>query len=216
MKPASISDMVRHHLEQEIFNGHIAPGSQIKEEVIALDLAISRPPIREAFKLLEAEGLVVRKPNRGVFVVEIRQRDAWEIYTLKAELYQLSIDLSFDQLTAMDLSRMGALVQAMVACAGTIPPNIVAYQELNAAFHDVHVDAAGHRRLKKMIWTLHNQIRYYSSQSLRNPDHLERSCRYHRQIWEAFQAGDKATAVKLTRDHVMAGFSRLREMTSKE
>ncbi|MEW5723620.1 MAG: GntR family transcriptional regulator [Thermodesulfobacteriota bacterium] len=216
MRVVSITDMVRHQLEQAIFTGKIKPGTQLKEEKIAEDLEISRPPIRETFKTLEAEGLVIRKPRRGVFVAELKERDAWEIYTLKAELYQLSIELSFDELNRSDLDRMAELVQAMEACVRADPPNIASYQEVNEAFHDVHVEAAGHGRLKKMIGTLHNQIKYYSSLSLTNPAHLEGSFRYHVEIMKSFQAGDKEGAIRWTRDHVLAGLNRIRDLTARE
>ena len=61
---------------------------------------------------------------------------------------------------------------------------------MNASFHDVPTEAAGHKRLKHMLQTLHNQIRYFSYQTLSDRDHIESSCRYHRKICEAFKCGD--------------------------
>jgi DNA-binding transcriptional regulator YhcF (GntR family) len=90
LKIQSIVDNVRKYLLGRILHGELHPGQQVKEQEIASSLGISRPPIREALKLLEAEGLIVRKPNRGAFVATITERDAWEIYTLKCSLYEMA------------------------------------------------------------------------------------------------------------------------------
>ncbi len=79
----SIVDYAKNFIEQCIVTGELSPGQRIKEEEIAKKLEISRPPVREAFKILEAEGLIRRNPRRGVFVTEITSKDVWEIYTLK-------------------------------------------------------------------------------------------------------------------------------------
>lgn len=216
MKVPSLTDIASVYLEEAIFTGKLKPGSQIKEGHVSSELGFSRLPIREAFKVLEADGLVVRIPRRGVFVAEIKQKDAWEIYTLKADLYSFSIRLSFDRLTGADLSRMGSLVSAMEESARSESPSISSYQELNTSFHDLHVDAAGHQRLKKMLRTLHNQVRYYSYQTLLNPEHLRASCEYHRKIYDAFKAGDLAATQQLTQEHVMLGLTLLENSSDGE
>ncbi len=212
MRVPSITDIVREYIEKSIYSGKFKPGSKVTEAEVSAALKISRPPIREAFKHLEAEGLILRIPRRGVFVAEISEQDALEIYTLKAELYVFSITLSFDRLTASDISRMDRLVEAMEECVRSEPPRILAYQELNAGFHDVPTEAAGHKRLKQMLQTLHNQIRYFSYQNLSDRGHIERSCHYHRRICEAFKRGDLEETIRLSRDHVLAA---LNDLTSK-
>ena len=212
MRVPSVTDIIREYIEKSIYSGKFKPGSKVTEAQVAAALQISRPPIREAFKLLEAEGLILRIPRRGVFVAEISAQDAWEIYMLKAELYAFSITLSFDRLTMSDISRMERLVEAMEECVRSDPPRILAYQELNASFHDVPTEAAGHQRLKHVLQRLHNQIRYFSYQTLSDPDHIENSCRYHRKICEAFKSGDLAETIRLSREHVLAA---LNEFTSK-
>jgi DNA-binding GntR family transcriptional regulator len=95
----------------------------------------------------------------------------------------------------------------MEECVRSEPPRILAYQELNASFHDVPTDAAGHKRLKQMMQTLHNQIRYFSYQTLSDRDHIESSCRYHRKICEAFKGGDQEETIRLSREHVLAALN---------
>lgn len=208
MEVPSVADIARRYVEDAVWTGKFRPGCQVKEEIVADALGISRPPIREAFKLLEAEGLLRRVPRKGVFVTEIKEQDAMEIYTLKAELYAFSIQRSFHDLSSADVGRMGDIVADMEACIAGDSPSVESYQELNVAFHNIHVDNAGHQRLKQMLQNLHNQMRYYSSQTLLHRQHLETSCLYHRRIFEAFQTGDKASAIALTREHVLIALQR--------
>ncbi len=208
MNMPSITDRVKGFIEEAIFNGEYEPGRRIKEEQVASALQVSRPPVREAFKLLEAEGLVVRKPRCGIFVAEINEEAAWEIYTLKAELYVFSLRLAVPRLQPADIERMGRLADAMDACTTTDPPDIAAYQALNADFHNIHIHAARHVRLKEMIQRLHNQVRYFSCASLSNPHHLETSCDFHRRIFDALRRSDAEAAIYLTRAHVLAALER--------
>jgi DNA-binding GntR family transcriptional regulator len=216
MKQPSITDLAREHLEKAIFSGKFQPGSQIKEEQIAEVLEISRPPIREAFKLLEAEGLVVRKPRRGVFVAETTHRDIWEIYTLKAELYTFSIQLGFNRMTSSDIDRMEELVEAMESCVSEKNPDVFQYQELNNQFHDVHMEAAGHQRLTQILNMMHNQIRHYSFNNLSNKTHLRKNYAYHHKIFTAFKEGDFESAVKLSREHVLVGLKKLEALPRRD
>jgi DNA-binding GntR family transcriptional regulator len=208
MEQASITDLARAYLEKAIFSGELPPGKQIKEDHIAEVLKISRPPLREAFKLLEGEGLVVRKPRRGVFVSEITTRDIWEIYSLKAELYEFSITLAFDRMSAKEVGQLGEIVEAMETCASSDAPDILAYQDLNVRFHDIHIDLADHKRLKQVLWVLHKQVMHFSYNSLSNPKHLHRSLQYHIDIHAAFKNGDAQMAKQLTRDHVLVALKR--------
>ncbi len=215
MKQPSITDLAREYIEKAIFSGEFQPGLKIKEEQVAEALEISRPPIREAFKLLEAEGLVVRKPRRGVFVAETTHHDVWEIYTLKAELYTFSIHLGFDRLTASDISRMEELLEKMKTCVTVEQPDVFLYQQLNTDFHDVHMDAANHQRLKHILKILHNQVRHFSFNSLSIPEHLKKNYDYHDKIFKAFRRGNLESAIELSRKHVLFGLKKIEDVVKE-
>jgi DNA-binding GntR family transcriptional regulator len=206
MHIGSIVDFALEHLERAIITGRFEPGQQIKEEEIASILGVSRPPIREAFKILETTGLVVRKPRRGVFVVEITEWDAWEIYTLKAELYALATQQAFPHITAEHLDRMGIMVESMKACIAEEPADILRYQELNTGFHGVLVELTGHQRLSGLIGILHKQVQWFSYRSLSNPERLRKSSENHCAIYSALLSGDEQETIRLTREHVLLGF----------
>ena len=215
MKQLSITDLVHEYLEKQIFSGELKPGNQIKEEQISQALDISRPPIREAFKLLEATGLIKRKPRRGVFVAETTYQDVWEIYSLKAELYCFSIKLTFNKVTRSHIRQMKNLLKQMKSCVNTANPDIRLYQDLNTAFHDVHTDAAGHLRLKQILQMLHKQIRYFSFHNLSSTPYLAKSYKYHCLIFEAFKNNDMKTAIETSREHVLMGLEEIKNCPEK-
>jgi DNA-binding GntR family transcriptional regulator len=213
MKIESIVDLAKRHMEIWIIKGEYAPGQKLKEEEIAMRLGISRPPIREAFKALETEGLVLRKPRRGVFVSEMTAKDVWEAYTLKAALYEMATELAMDTISADQIGDLDAVVQQMENCVKMEPGDLLQYQEYHQSFHDKIMVISGHDRLKKISVSIHNQVGRFSYRSLQNKSHLQSSVRYHRQIIDAMKAKDKALACRLMKEHVLEALDVLLSMS---
>jgi len=208
MKVESVVDRTAKRLEDMIIKGKLSPGRQIKEQEISDRLGVSRPPVREAFKILEAAGLVRREPRRGVFVAELTDQDIWEIYTLKTALYTMAVTLAIDRLTPGGVEKLEKIVCQMEALVhGNERPDIIRYEELNNIFHETTALIAGHSRLKKIQQSLHNQIKRVAYRSLADRGHLERSCRFHREILSAVKAGDRLRAEALTREHILKGMA---------
>lgn len=203
MQIESIADLARDHIQVWIIKGEYQPGQQLKEEEIAMRLDISRPPVREAFKMLEAEGLVIRRPRRGVFVSEMTRKDVWEAYTLKATLYELSVDLAMDVISEVQIKDLASIVRQMADSVAAEPVDLFRYQEHHRHFHDQIMLISGHDRLKKISASIHNQISRFSCRSLQNDVHLESSLGYHRNILKAVKSGNKGLACKLMKAHVL-------------
>jgi DNA-binding GntR family transcriptional regulator len=216
MKIKSIVDHTVKSLEDMIIKGKLKPGQKIKEQEVSGRLGISRPPLREAFKILEAEGLIRREPRRGVFVSELTDTDVWEIYTLKLALYSLAVTLAADRVKEADIEKLEKIVVQMekiVLSKGD--PDIIRYEDLNNLFHDAIANVAAHGRLKKIQQSINNQIKRMAFRSFADRKHLEVSSKYHRKILEAIKARDKKVAEKLTREHILRGLAvqeRMREM----
>ncbi|MBL0713728.1 MAG: GntR family transcriptional regulator, partial [Desulfosarcina sp.] len=146
MKVDSIVDRACQHIQEWIVTGRFKPGEQIKEENVSQRLEISRPPVREALKMLEATGLVVRKPRRGVFVPLLTKKDVWEIYTLKAALYELVTELALDVITDRQVRELETLVAEMERIVSDDPVDILEYQKHHNAFHSRVMEIAGNGR----------------------------------------------------------------------
>jgi len=212
MKIESIVDLAGQHIREGIVTGKFKPGEQIKEEDISQRLEISRPPVREALKMLEATGLVLRKPRRGVFVPHLTKKDVWEIYTLKATLYELATCLAMDAISSREIGELETFVEEMEECVGEDPVDLLQYQDLHRAFHRRIMAIAGNTRLKALGSNLHNQVTPFSYKSLQRKSHLLSSVKYHRRIVEAVKKKDRSLACELMKKHVLNALNVLSEM----
>ena len=203
MKVESLVDMTTRFIEKLIITDELTPGQQIKEDEIADRLDISRPPVREAFKTLEGQGLVIRKPRRGTFVVELFEKDIWEVYTLKAELYALATSLAMDNITDKQKNYLLSLVNKMNKIVETTECDILKYQKIHGLFHITIMEIAGNNRLQKIASNLHKQIRRFSYQTLHHKEHLEASSTFHTEIVEMIIEDKKDIACRLMKEHVI-------------
>jgi DNA-binding GntR family transcriptional regulator len=215
MKVESIVDLAKHHMELWIIKGEYEPGQKLKEEEIATRLDISRPPVREAFKMLEAEGLVIRRPRRGVFVTEMTEQDVWEAYTLKAALYEMALELAMNTISETQIQALEVVVQQMENCVQPESVDLLGYQEYHRNFHNQIMVISGHRRLQKISASIHNQVSRFSYRSLQNKNHLDSSVRYHRQILDAIKENDSARACKFMKEHVLSAIDAFREISTR-
>ena len=212
MEIESIVDLAKRHMELWIIKGEYEPGQKLKEEEIAMRLGISRPPIREAFKALETEGLVVRKPRRGVFVTEMTAKDVWEAYTLKAALYEMATELAMVKISSDQNGELDAIVRRMEDCITKEPVDLLQYQDYHQSFHHQIMIISGHDRLKKISISIHNQVGRFSYRSLQDKSHLTSSVRYHRKIINAMKAKNKPLACRLMKEHVLEALDVLMSM----
>ena len=212
MKIESLVDLARRHIQLWIIKGEYQPGQRLKEEEISARLDISRPPVREAFKFLEAEGLVIRKPRRGVFVSEMTAKDVWEAYTLKATLYEMATELALDNMTDRQIAELESIVEKMEDCANADSVDLLGYQNHHQEFHDKIMLISGNERLKKFSASIHLQVCRFSYKSLQNDAHLNSSLRFHRRIIDALKKKNKPLACKLMKDHVLEALDVLLDM----
>lgn len=203
MEVESLGDLAKKQIRELIITGQFKPGQQLKEEELCKRFQISRPPIREAFKMLEADGLVTRRPRRGVFVAEMTAKDIWEVYTLKAVIYQMAASLAMAVMTAKDLAALQAAVERMTACVEREPVDLRQYQLHHRAFHEIVMSLAGNERLSRVENNLRYQVSRISYTSLQNPEHLKASLQYHRQIMAAMKKGDRVLTCRLMKAHVL-------------
>ena len=205
MTGESLVVIVQRYVRDQIITGEFKPNQKLKEEEIASSFNISRPPVREAFSILEAEGLVVKKPRRGVFVTEPQIVDVWEIYTLKAGLYELSMEVAYGKIGSDELAELEKMIEAMNrhTTGGSI--DIIGYQHTHIEFHKTIMEIAGNRRLTSYAETLHNQVCRFSYQALQYPEHVQEIMGYHNRIFQAVSDRDRPLACRLMKEHVLEG-----------
>lgn len=188
----SLVALARDAIHREILAGDLAPGERLVEERLTERLGLSRPPLREALRLLEGDGLITMRPRRGAVVAMMDDQDVFEVLTLRTGLESMAIEHGVpvrdpDRLIpvreALERMRQDALSQNR----GSLVQN-------GYAFHASIVDLAGHKRLSAIYRSVQQQIllcmarnlvtreRYYESLV----EHVER----HRELLEVIEAGD--------------------------
>src|SRR5215211_4866024 len=109
----SLTSIIRRELERMIAGGEFRAGERLNENALALKLGVSRGPVREACRGLEQSGLVQVIVNRGVFVREISNRQAWELYEIRANLYGLAGRLMAARADKAQIATLRGLIDQM-------------------------------------------------------------------------------------------------------
>jgi DNA-binding GntR family transcriptional regulator len=148
-------------LRSAILEGTVPPGGQLREAHIAADLGISRSPLREALSRLEDEGLVVKIPFRGAFVVEVSAADVAEISSVRLLVEPYAAELSWDALRGEHRPRLLETVEDLKRATKDhdIPGSIDAHLR----FHRLFYDLSGHSVLQSLWNGWESKLRLYLS-----------------------------------------------------
>ena len=205
----SLGEDVAERLRDAILHGELSPGQRLREEELSERIQVSRGPVRDAFILLEHEGLVRSSRNRGVSVVELTRNDLQEIYTLRSVLEPLAISLAIERREASDLAEMEASLAEMTsAFSRRITERDAA--RLDVQFHDTIYQAAHHQRLSN-AW---EQIRlptywFMLSRNVASSDWREGTVQGHAEILKVIKSGDQKAAVEVTKEHISFAYERI-------
>lgn len=180
---------VEDQLEHLILDGELRPGERLHETQLSTRFGISRGPLREATRSLQAKGLVEVIPNRGVFVRSVSSREALEIYDVRAAIFGLAGRLLTDLVNDAMLASMYAFLEQMDAAAAS--GDFDEYYHHNLAFHDFLIRGAGNTTLIQEYNTLVNKLHLCRARSLVKAGGLSVSNHEHREMVEAVASGDR-------------------------
>lgn len=200
---SALADDIRRWLRDSIVNLDIKPGEQLNELLLAEKLGVSRSPLREAFRLLEAEGFVVRQPGKGVYVREVTVDDLLELIPVRAALEGLAAELAATRLTEKELQVLGKITEKMAHAAEQ--RDVKCYQRLNYEFHKTIVQGAHNRRLEEIINNLGRQAMWYFFASLMFKKFMGYVMDSHREIYLALEARDGKLAGRRISEHIING-----------
>jgi DNA-binding GntR family transcriptional regulator len=156
LAPASLVDLAADALRDRILSGVLKPGERLLEEQLAAELGISRPPLREALRLIQSEGLVQSLPRRGTIVAPLGEKDAWEIATLRSALERTAMELALPIRRPEQLDDCRDALQAMAAAAAS--DNRTVFVRASFHFHLAVVHLARHDRLTATYKSLYLQM----------------------------------------------------------
>jgi DNA-binding GntR family transcriptional regulator len=207
----SLHHEVAAQLRERIFAGELAPGAFLDEVALAAQMKISRTPLREALKVLTAEGLVRHEPRRGCFVNQVTAKDLDEIFPVIALLegrcaYEAALHAS-----DADLERLQALHDRLGRHAKA--RRINEYYATNFEIHEAIIALADNRWLAQVIGDLRKIVKLARLQQLHAPGRLDQSCAEHMAVFAALKARDAEGAEAAMRTHLTRQRTALRELS---
>jgi len=206
----SLHDEVASKLRERIFSGDLAPGSFIDEPALCADLAISRTPLREALKVLTAEGLLRHEPRRGCFVNQITEQDLDQIFPVIALLEGRCAFEAANNATDADLAALEQLHERLQRNAKA--KRITEYFDTNFAIHEAIILLANNPWLSQVIGDLRKLVKLARLQQLHAPGRLEQSLSEHLAVYAALKAHDAEGAEAAMRTHITRQRVALREL----
>jgi DNA-binding GntR family transcriptional regulator len=210
----SLHAEVAAQLRERIFDGALPPGTFLDEVRLAEELKISRTPLREALKVLTAEGIVRHEPRRGCFVAEVTEQDLDEIFPVIALLegrcaYEAARNASDADLVALEAlhDKLGKHARAK---------RIGEYYAANFAIHEAIITLANNRWLAQVIGDLRKIVKLARLQQLHAPGRLEQSLSEHMAVFAALKARDAEGAEAAMRTHLTRQRVALRELARNQ
>lgn len=191
---------LRDLIEEAILTGAFAPGERLDEVTLAARYDVSRTPVREALRQLEAMDLVEVRPHRGAFVKVVAVPEMLQMFEVMAELEGMCARLAARRCTAEQLHELHA---AHETCAATLSVGDAdEYYYANESFHKELYAASGNAVLARMATSLQTRLKPFRRLQLRVPGRMRSSSAEHGSIVEALRSGDAASAESLARAHV--------------
>jgi DNA-binding GntR family transcriptional regulator len=208
-KPSNFATEVARHLREQIISGALAAGERVNETRVTRELQLSRSPVREALRILEAEGLVTLEPHRGAHVRTLSPDELRDIFDVRLMLETHALRAASSRLTADGLAPLqSAAADARVAlAAGAMEP----WHQASLRLHDGLVRLAGNAHLRRLYDDLKVSLRRYQVSLIGLPQRPQRSQAEHEAILAALESGDVDGAVAEVTAHITGLRERLLE-----
>ena len=198
-----------HRIRRAIVEGDYRPGERLVEQRVAEDLNLSRTPVREALRMLEAEGLVRIEPNRGAAVRLLSVDGINDLYELRARLESYAAELAAERATDGQRERLCVARDEFAAAAAKAVDGgrdeVRTVFQLNDVFPLTILEAARHEHLMHSLFRtvdhplVFQSFRQYTSAS------MARSCEFHALICQAVVDGEADRAGRMMHEHVLHG-----------
>ncbi|RZT17045.1 DNA-binding GntR family transcriptional regulator [Kribbella sp. VKM Ac-2569] len=196
----ALREQVLTELRRRIVDGEYHEGERLTETRLADDFGVSRNPVREALRVVEAEGFVQILPRRGAVVATLDETAVRDLFAVRQQLETLAAGLAAERATPAGIATLRGLVEDANAAAKAEDFDRVA--ELNSAFHRAVIEVSGNRWLHSISAAMYHHVHWVFrvGAAQRAPHSTEE----HMRLVEAIEAGDAAAASTAARLHVEA------------
>jgi DNA-binding GntR family transcriptional regulator len=200
----SVTNSIVEYLRAKIILGELPGGQRLNENQLAPKLGISRPPMREAFRILEHEHVIVSIPRKGAYIKELSINDCQEVYQMREMLECYAVDL----LKFKNILSLPEVSSSLASASGlSIPPDDdqeqrLKYLKIFADFHIKLVEAAGNNRLDYFYKSIQSTLYRYQFLYLSLPGAGPHSMEEHQRILDLITAGAYDEAKKYIKTHM--------------
>lgn len=202
-----MSEEIADILRENIVSGNIDQGEKVNEYQVAKLLNISRPSIREAFRLLAAEGLITLVPRKGAFVSKMTPQEVKEIYEMKSMMESFAVRLAIPVINEKEVSELDSINNSMEEKIKQ--NNFKAILKLNIEFHRKMIKVSKNEKLIRFYESIVLPIRRYQRVGLSAPTSWGTSLQEHRNIVEAIKSKNIELAERLSREYTMKATARV-------
>ena len=203
-----LGERAYRHIRQAIQSQELTPGDRLREVDLAKAIGLSRTPIREALARLEAEGLIVHDPIRGILVADLDYGMTTELYFMREVLEGTAARLAAQHASEVEISILEDLCQQYETAKDQATLAL-----RNRQFHDTLYRCSHNRYLIKSLTMLHDTLMLLGSSTLNDPDRAKKTVAEHRAVVNAIRERNPAKAEELMCEHIHAAQKlRLRKM----
>jgi DNA-binding GntR family transcriptional regulator len=196
----ALREQVLAELRRRIVDGEYAQGERLTETRLADDFGVSRNPVREALRVVAAEGFVHILPRRGAVVATLDETAVRDLFSVREQLETLAGGLAAERATPADVARLRRLLDE--ARAATEAKDFDQVAELNSAFHRAVIEVSGNRWLLSISAAMYHHVHWVFrvGAAQRAPHSWEE----HIRLVDTIESGDPEAATIAARDHVAA------------
>jgi len=192
-----LRDKVADELRRRIVDGLYEPGDRLTEERLANEFGVSRNPVREAIRVLEAEGFLLAHARRGTVVASMSTKDVQDFFDVR-----LSLEVLAARLAAQRAGPAGAGALDRLLARARTTRGMADLAALNTQFHALVCDLADNTLLTATMESLHGRLQWVYRRSV--PARAANSWAEHAELMTAIRAGDADAAAEVARTHVLA------------
>lgn len=211
----SLTSAVAEKLREQIIRGEIPEGAQLRQDAIANQYQVSRIPVREALRQLDAEGLITIVPNRGAVVPSLSGRDVEELFTIRALLEPEVLKVSIPELAAEDLARAEAILRRY-ADELRREEHVSAWGRMNWEFHSILYSRANRPHMMNIIRNVNANGERYTRLQLYLTHGIKRANREHYEILDLCRKRNVDAACALLREHILHAGQSLKQVLEEQ
>lgn len=205
-QPLSLS--LYQKIQRDILSGEISSGSKLTEQKLCKKYNVSRTPIREAFRQLEADGIIENIPNRGAFAVGLSNRDISDLFDLRCLFEIQAVEWAIQRMTDEEVDALKETVEFMEFY--TLKDDSEKIQSFNSKFHHILYEGTKDKILQKSLSIFQTYLKYSAPSKDYETENLKLILKEHKSIFEAIEARNIHAGIKAMQHHMQQ--SKIRRM----